>query len=414
MDLGFGEAILLLGALLAVAAALSGLMRGTVLSVSVLAVALGVGLAEAGVVSVYADSPGVVDVIEIALILTLFSDGLFVERELLRVHWGPATRAIVIAMPLTLGILGLMGHTLFPGLSWAEAFLLAAVLTPTDPVVTSTVVTSQRVPSRVRHTLNLESGLNDGLALPFVLFFIVLAQPGGDAGGEAANLLGEAAFGALIGVVLGIVGGRLHHHLPRGGITRRYEGIYAVGFGLAAFGVADVSFGNGLIAAFVAGIAMGATEHEIPDAFVEFAENVSTISQVITFFIFGALIVATGYDGEIWRLALFVLLALLVARPVAILLSLIRSRLPEPHKLFIAWFGPKGVASMLFALFVLKSSVDQSELIFDIAAFTILCSIVAHGLTDTVGARWIERRMRGRGDEEPEESPEDVPGKLLG
>jgi NhaP-type Na+/H+ or K+/H+ antiporter len=353
-------------------------------------------------------------VIEIALILTLFSDGLFVERELLRVHWGPATRAIVIAMPLTLGILGLMGHTLFPGLSWAEAFLLAAVLTPTDPVVTSTVVTSQRVPSRVRHTLNLESGLNDGLALPFVLFFIVLAQPGGDAGGEAANLLGEAAFGALIGVVLGIVGGRLHHHLPRGGITRRYEGIYAVGFGLAAFGVADVSFGNGLIAAFVAGIAMGATEHEIPDAFVEFAENVSTISQVITFFIFGALIVATGYDGEIWRLALFVLLALLVARPVAILLSLIRSRLPEPHKLFIAWFGPKGVASMLFALFVLKSSVDQSELIFDIAAFTILCSIVAHGLTDTVGARWIERRMRGRGDEEPEESPEDVPGKLLG
>jgi NhaP-type Na+/H+ or K+/H+ antiporter len=414
MDLGFGEAILLLGALLAVAAALSGLMRGTVLSVSVLAVALGVGLAEAGVVSVDADSPGVVDVIEIALILTLFSDGLFVERELLRVHWGPATRAIVIAMPLTLGILGLMGHTLFPGLSWAEAFLLAAVLSPTDPVVTSTVVTSQRVPSRVRHTLNLESGLNDGLALPFVLFFIVLAQPGGDAGGEAANLLGEAAFGALIGVVLGIVGGRLHHHLPRGGITRRYEGIYAVGFGLAAFGVADVSFGNGLIAAFVAGIAMGATEHEIPDAFVEFAENVSTISQVITFFIFGALIVATGYDGEIWRLALFVLLALLVARPVAILLSLIRSRLPEPHKLFIAWFGPKGVASMLFALFVLKSSVDQSELIFDIAAFTILCSIVAHGLTDTVGARWIERRMRGRGDEEPEESPEDVPGKLLG
>jgi NhaP-type Na+/H+ or K+/H+ antiporter len=414
MDLGFGEAILLLGALLAVAAALSGLMRGTVLSVSVLAVALGVGLAEAGVVSVDADSPGVVDVIEIALILTLFSDGLFVERELLRVHWGPATRAIVFAMPLTLGILGLMGHTLFPGLSWAEAFLLAAVLTPTDPVVTSTVVTSQRVPSRVRHTLNLESGLNDGLALPFVLFFIVLAQPGGDAGGEAANLLGEAAFGALIGVVLGIVGGRLHHHLPRGGITRRYEGIYAVGFGLAAFGVADVSFGNGLIAAFVAGIAMGATEHEIPDAFVEFAENVSTISQVITFFIFGALIVATGYDGEIWRLALFVLLALLVARPVAILLSLIRSRLPEPHKLFIAWFGPKGVASMLFALFVLKSSVDQSELIFDIAAFTILCSIVAHGLTDTVGARWIERRMRGRGDEEPEESPEDVPGKLLG
>src|ERR687887_2699209 len=214
MDLGFGEGIFLLGALLAVAAALSGVMRGTVLSISVLAVALGIALALADVVSVDADAPGVADVIEIALILTLFSDGLFVERELLWVHWGPVTRAIVIAMPLTLGLLSLIAHTVIPGLSWAEAFLLAAVLTPTDPVVTSTVVTAQRVPALVRHTLNLESGLNDGLALPFVLFFLVLATPGGDPGHEAAKLLGEAAVGAAIGLALGIAGGWLHHRLP--------------------------------------------------------------------------------------------------------------------------------------------------------------------------------------------------------
>ena len=105
MNLGFGDAILVLGVLLAIAAALSGLMRGTVLSISVLSVALGIGLAETGAVTVSATSPGVIDVIEIALILTLFSDGLFVERELLRVHWGPVTRAIVVAMPITLGIL---------------------------------------------------------------------------------------------------------------------------------------------------------------------------------------------------------------------------------------------------------------------------------------------------------------------
>src|SRR5215213_1631456 len=413
MNLGFGDAILVIGVLLAVAAALSGLMRGTVLSIAVLSVAAGIVLAETGVVSVSASSPGVVDVIEIALILTLFSDGLFVERELLRLHWGPVTRAIVIAMPLTLGLLALVGHSVFPNLSWAEAFLLAAVLTPTDPVVTSTVVTSQRVPSIVRHTLNLESGLNDGLALPFVLFFLVLAQPGGDAGGEGLRVIGEAGFGAVVGIVLGTVGGRLHHYLPGGGLTARYEGIYAVGFGLAAFGLADVTFGNGFIAAFVAGIAMGAAEHDIPDAFVEFAENVSAISQVITFFIFGALIVATGYDGDIWRLAIFILLALLLARPLAILISLVRSRLPGPQKAFIAWFGPKGVASMLFALFVLKSTVEQGGLIFDVAAFTIVSSIIAHGLTDTVGASWIERQMRRRQQtEESEPGPqEDVPGQ---
>ncbi len=393
MEIGFGAAILLFGALLAVAAALSGLMRGTVLSISVLSVGLGIGLAATDVVSVDANDQAVVNLIELALILTLFSDGLFVERELLRVHWGPVTRAIVLAMPITLVLLALMGRAIFPDLSWAEAFLLAAVLTPTDPVVTSTVVTAQKVPSIVRHTLNLESGLNDGLALPFVLFFLVLAEPGGDAGSEGAKVIGEAGFGVLVGVALGLVGGRLHHHLPGGGITARYEGIYALGFGLAAFGLADVTIGNGLIAAFVAGISMGVAEHEIPDAFVEFAENVSAISQVITFFVFGALIVATGYNGDVWRLVVFIPLALLVARPAAILLSFIRSGLPGPQKAFIAWFGPKGVASMLFALFVLKSDVGAASTIFDVAAFVILSSIVAHGLTDTVGASWVERRM---------------------
>jgi sodium/hydrogen antiporter len=261
VDIGFGDALLIVGLLLAVSASLSGVMRGTVLSISVLAVTVGLGLAAADLISVHTGDPGVVEMIELALILTLFSDGMFVERELLGRHWGPPARALAVAMPITMVLLALGAHTLFADLTWAEAFLLAAVLSPTDPVVTSAVVTAQRVPAVVRHTLNLESGLNDGLALPFVLFFLVLASPGGDAGSEALELLGEAAFGVVVGVVLGLIGGRLHNRLPGGGITARYEGIYAVGFGLAAFGLADVTFGNGLIAAFVAGIALGATEH---------------------------------------------------------------------------------------------------------------------------------------------------------
>jgi len=297
-------------------------------------------------------------------------------------------------MPITLGLLALAAKALFSELSWAEAFLLAAVLTPTDPVVTSAVVTAQRVPALVRHTLNLESGLNDGLALPFVLFFLALASPsGGDAGTEAAKLAGEALVGAAIGVALGVAAGRLHRHLPGGGLTARYEGIYAVGFALVAFGFTDATYGNGLIAAFVCGIAMGAAEREVPDAFVDFAENASAIFQVLTFFVFGALIVTTHYDGSVVALIAFAAFALLLARPVAVLLALLRTGLPRPLQLFIAWFGPKGVASMLFALFVLKSDVGQGEQIFDVAAIVILASIIAHGLTDTVGASWIERRV---------------------
>jgi sodium/hydrogen antiporter len=393
VDIGFGQALLLFGGLLAIVAALSGVMKGTVLSASVLSVLLGIGLAAAGLVHVDVTDRAIVELIELALVLTLFSDGMFVERELLRRHWSPVARALIIAMPITMALLALAAKALFPGLSWAEAFLLAAVLSPTDPVVTSAVVASRLVPSAVRHTLNLESGLNDGLALPFVLFFLVLAGPGGDAGGEAMKLVGEAAVGAAIGIGLGALGGRLHHHLPGGGMTARYEGIYAVGFALFAFGLADVTFGNGLIAAFVCGIAMAASERDVPDGFVEFAENASAILQVLTFFVFGGLIVATGFHHSVPPLVLFVLFALLVARPLAVMLSFLRTGIPRSQKHFMAWFGPKGVASMLFALFVLKSQVTSSDLIFDVAAITIIASIVAHGLTDTVGAKWMSRRV---------------------
>jgi sodium/hydrogen antiporter len=393
VDISFAEGLLLFGGLLAVVAALSGLIKGTVLSASVLSVALGFGLAATGVVHVDATDEEIVELVELALVLTLFSDGMFVERELLRSHWGPVARALVIAMPITMALLALVAKGLFPELNWAEAFLLAAVLSPTDPVVTSAVVTSQLVPSKVRHTLNLESGLNDGLALPFVLFFLVLASPGGDAGTEAARLAGEALVGAAIGVALGAGAGRLHHSLPGGGITARYEGIYAIGFALAAFGLAEVTIGNGLIAAFVCGIAMAASERDVPEGFAEFAENSSAILQVLTFFVFGGLIFATGFHHEVPPLVAFVVFALLIARPAAVMLSFLRTGIPRSEKLFMAWFGPKGVASMLFALFVLKSDVGSSDLIFDVAAITIIASIVAHGLTDTVGAQWLARRV---------------------
>jgi NhaP-type Na+/H+ or K+/H+ antiporter len=392
MDLSFGEALLIFGTLLAAIAALSGLIRGTVLSASVLSIAVGVVLAETGAVSVDVQNESIFELIELALILTLVSDGLLVDRELLGRHWGPPARALVFAMPITLVLLALGAKLLFGDLSWAEAFLLGAVLTATDPVVTSSVVTSREVPAKVRHTLNLESGLNDGLALPFVLFFLVLASPGGDAGSEAAQLVGEAAFGAVVGIAVGVLAGWVHRVVP-GGVTARYEGIYALGFGLAAFGLADVTFGNGLIAAFIFGITLGISEHEITERFADFFENVSAIFQVLTFFVFGAIIVATGYDFAIPALIAFIAWALLVARPAAVGVSLAGTDLPRPQRAFIAWFGPKGVASMLFALLVLRETVEHGTLVFDVAAFVILASITAHGLTDTVGARWIARRM---------------------
>src|SRR5919204_2540362 len=133
MEIGFGNALLVVGLLLTVAAALSGVMRGTVLSISVLGVALGMVLALTDVVSIDAGDESIVHVITIALLLTLFSDGLVVEGELLARHWGPPARALAVAMPITLVLLAVGAHTLFPGIGWIEAFLLGAVLAPTDP-----------------------------------------------------------------------------------------------------------------------------------------------------------------------------------------------------------------------------------------------------------------------------------------
>ncbi len=138
---------------------------------------------------------------------------------------------------------------------------------------------------------------------------------------------------------------------------------------------------------------MAAAEREVPEGFVEFAENASAIFQVLTFFVFGALIVATGFHHSIPALVVFVLFALLLARPAAVMFSFVRTGIPRSQKLFMAWFGPKGVASMLFALFVLKSQVGDGGLIFDVASIAIIASIAAHGLTDTVGAKWMARRV---------------------
>ncbi len=394
MGIDFAQAILLVGAVLVVAAGLSGWLHGTVLSISVLAVAAGAVLSAADVLTVDPGDTGLLEVVELALILTLFTDGLVAERELVQKQWRKPARALVLAMPITGVLLALAAKLLFD-LAWPEAFLLGAVLSPTDPVVTSTVVTSERVPAMVRHTLNLESGLNDGLALPFVLVFIAVATPGVAAGGEVLDQLGQTLAGGAIGLVLAYLGGKALDHAPGGRITHQYEGVYGLGLALLAFGIADVTYGNGLIAAFVAGVALGVAERELPDTFGLFNENVSAVLQVVTFVLFGALVVSSGYGFGLPELAAFIVFALVVARPGAVFAAFAGSDLPRPQKAFIAWFGPKGVASILFALLVLESDAGGRSQIFEIASFVILASIVAHGLTDTLGARWVERRVGG-------------------
>jgi NhaP-type Na+/H+ or K+/H+ antiporter len=399
VNIDFNLAVALVGGLLLVTSGLSGWLQGNVLSITVLAVGAGVVLALTDVITVKPDSPGLIEVVELALVLTLFTDGLTVEQELLRERWRDPVRALVIAMPITLVLTALASKVLFPDLSWLEAFLLGAVLAPTDPVVTSTVVTSAKVPLKVRHALNLESGLNDGLALPFVIVLLVAVGSGGGAATEALNTGLESVAGGVIGAVLAYAAGAVFLRLPVGGVQERYEGVYALAVPLLAYGIAEATIGNGLIATFVSGITLGIKIPDVPAAFPKFNENLSSILQVVTFVLFGALVVSVGGGLNALAVAALVVVLLLVARPVAVFVSYRRSTFTRPEKVFIAWFGPKGVASMLFALFVLESSAPDRTELFEIISYVILASIVAHGLTDTIGAHWVERKLQERESE---------------
>ncbi|HEV2059213.1 MAG TPA: cation:proton antiporter, partial [Solirubrobacteraceae bacterium] len=375
MEIEFATGLTVLGLLLVGSAALSGLMHRTVLSIAVLSLGAGVVLSLAGILDVEPGAHALVLIVEVVLLVTLFSDGLLVEHEFLRSHWRAPARAIVIAMPVNAALLALMAKLLFGQLTWEEAFLIGFVLSPTDPVITSSVVSSADVPARVRNTLNLESGLNDGLALPFVLIFLALASGTNEGvAGPIGDMALETVLGFAIGGALGLAAGRLLDWLPDWAVQRRYEGLYALGLGLAAFGVADLVHGNGLIAAFSSGLVLAVTRHEIPEVFHHFNETVGSILQVVAFALFGAMVVATGFDYSLLALVAFIAFALFVARPASVLLAFVGVDMRRPEKLFIAWFGPKGIASMLFALFVLNSTSPDRTLLFDVAAFTILVS----------------------------------------
>ena len=330
----------------------------------------------------------------IALILILFRDGLDVEEEMLQEAWHLPLRKLVLAMPLTAVLVALVTH-LLTDLDWTESFLVGALLSPTDPVLSSAVVRNPRVPRIVRHSLNLESGLNDGLALPAVLAFTAAAA-GDDDFVWWQFVVQDVLVGLAAGLVVAFVASRL---MPGGralgdDISKHQKALYALGVAFTAYGTATLPpEGNGLIAVFVAAIAFGIWRPDIAECFESQSEDVVELVKVGIFVVFGAIITLDGVFGDGWAAVGVVVFTLLVARPVAVFAALAGSRqVGTAEKAFMSWFGPKGVATMAFALLVLGSAAPEAERVANIAALAVLVSIIAHGLTDHAGSEWISRR----------------------
>jgi NhaP-type Na+/H+ or K+/H+ antiporter len=325
----------------------------------------------------------------VALVVILFRDGLEVEGEMLQTAWHLPARKLVLAMPLTAGLVALVAHAL-TDLSWTECFLIGALLSPTDPVLSSSVVTNPRVPRVVRHSLNLESGLNDGLALPAVLAFAGALDVNEHGFVWWKFVLQDVSVGLATGLLVGYVAAWL---VPRSS-GAAVKATLALGAAAAAYGVAILPpHGNGLIATFVCAIVLGVRRPDVLVAFERRSEGFITIVKLGSFFVFGTLLTLSGLFGDGLAAVALVAFLLLVARPVAVFAALAGTKTDMATRAFMSWFGPKGVATMTFALLILaESGIAERERIFNIAALAVLVSIVVHGLTDRPGSDWIARR----------------------
>jgi NhaP-type Na+/H+ or K+/H+ antiporter len=388
------------GIMLVLGALISGLAGRSFLSLTAAFVVAGFAIGDGGAELIEFDptSGFVQGLAVVALILILWRDGLEVEHEMLREAWHLPLRKLALAMPLTAVLVALATHAL-TDLDWTESFLVGAMLSPTDPVLSSAIVNNPRVPRLIRHSLNLESGLNDGLALPAVLA-LTAAAAGDEDFAWWQFLLQDVLVGAATGLVVAFVASRL---MPGGRalgheISSHQKALYALGVAFTAYGVATLPpEGNGLIAVFVAAIAFGIWRPDIAERFQSQSQDVVELVKLAVFLVFGAILTLDGLFGDGWAVVGIVAFTLLVARPVAVFAALAgTSQADTAEKAFMSWFGPKGVATMVFALFVLGSGAPEAARVFNIAALVVVVSIVVHGLTDHAGSEWIARRAQRR------------------
>lgn len=409
----FETADLVLGAVLVAGAWLSGLAGRSIVSLTAVFVVVGfvLGPGALGVLRFDTRAPFVSELATVALIVILFRDGLEVDFEVLQSHWRLPFRKLLLAMPLTALIVA-AGTRLLTGLSWTESFLVGALLSPTDPVLSSTVVTNPRVPAVVRHSLNLESGLNDGLALPAVLALSAALSASGGHFVWWRFVIENLALGFGVGVVVGFAAAYL---APRNArlsqdIPGHQRSLYALGTAFGTYGLAVLTpSGNGLIAVYVAAIVLGIRRPDVRRYFESQAADLVEIVKLGIFVVFGALLTFGGLFGSGWAAVGVVAITLLVARPVAVFAALIGTATDVPTRAFMSWFGPKGVATMTFSVLVLGQQLAAGTTIFNLAALTVFCSILAHGVTDTAGAEWlaarVERDAADAASPEPRERP---------
>ena len=386
---GIGAAVLMGAGLV------SGVMERSPLSFPLLYLGLGFALSPAGfdVLDLEAENATLEAVATLTLALVLFLDAVRLQVEELGRRWvvpalvlGPGT-GIIIA-------LGAIPLALLVDFRWVVAIIGGAILASTDPVVLRDVVRDTRIPRSVRQVLKLEAGMNDLVVLPVVLILIAVAQE--ELGGvlDWSRFLAELlVLGPVIGFAVGGVGAYAMANVDRRiGIRREYQALYGIGLVLAAYSAATAVGGDGFLAAFFAGLAVVVLNQTLCDCFLDYGEITSEMAMLVAFVLFGALL-ANVLDEVQWGPALaLAALVIFAFRPLVINLVLLPATLSWEARVFIGWFGPRGLNSLLLALLVVQAQLPEATELLATVGVVVLASVVIHGGTVPLAARWYGRR----------------------
>jgi NhaP-type Na+/H+ or K+/H+ antiporter len=363
------------------------------------------------------ETPSLHLVTELTLALLLFSDAARVNVAQLRQDLGVPTRLLAIGLPLSIGLGLVLAVWLLDGFSWALALFVAATLAPTDAALSAQVVNDEKIPIRIRRSLNVESGLNDGIATPVVALALAAAvtELGGPGNGESGGGLQQLTIGLLVGLGIGMgsavllnLGSRLHW-MENGG--RRIATLAA---SLTSFLLAVSLEGNGFIAAFVAGISFGALlKRDVTPVHVatELPELVGEVLALVVWFIFGAALVPLALDNLDLATVVYALLSLTVVRMLPVALALLGTGLDGRSVAFMGWFGPRGLASSVFALLAIEELGEGAlvERAVATVSLTVILSVVMHGVT----AGPLGRRYVRMSEAVAEAQAETVPGREI-
>jgi NhaP-type Na+/H+ or K+/H+ antiporter len=386
-------------------ASISGRIAGTPITGPIVFTAVGllVGTDALGLVEVAPAGETVKLLAEGTLALVLFADASRIDVRVLRGELSVPLRLLGIGLPLTLLAGFLLALVVFPALSWSEALLLAVILAPTDAALGQAVVTLMRLPSRVRQGLNVESGLNDGICVPLFWIVLAIAQAESGAIGDTAAtrlVLEQIGYGILAGMVAGIAAACIVVVAGRrglvGGSWLQVVPLAAAGL---AFGIADPLGGSGFIAAFVGGFVFGTFRQRSGGEVGHLIEELGDVLSAVTFIVFGAVLLGPALGDASWTIALYAVLSLTVVRLLPVAIAMIGTGARRPTLAFLGWFGPRGLASIVFAILVLEEGgLPHDNLILVTTYVAIGLSVLAHGLTAAPLANryadWFESHPR--------------------